>query len=57
MKEQNSNKRSSRLLTYDDETHTITEWAKIKGITKWTLVWRIRNGWSIEKALGTNKRR
>lgn len=57
MKEQNSNKRSSLLLTYDDETHTITEWAKIKGITKWTLVWRIRNGWSIEKALGTNKRR
>lgn len=57
IKEQNSNKRNNRLLTYNAETRTLTEWAKIIGITKWALSWRIRNGWSIEKALETNKRR
>lgn len=31
-KEQNNNKRNNHLLTYNKETHTITEWSKILGI-------------------------
>ena len=39
---------------FEGETHSIAEWAKIKGIKYDTLHWRIcRVGWDIEKALNT----
>ena len=50
-KEQNSNKRSCRFLTHKGETHTISEWANIAGIAKWTLLYRLKAGWDIAKAL------
>lgn len=48
---QANNKRSNHLLTYDNETHTLTEWAKLTGIPRDTLKCRIYRGWEIERAL------
>lgn len=41
------------FITYNNETHHIAEWAKIKGIKYPTLKGRLRRGWSIERALST----
>lgn len=38
--EQNNNKRVSRMVTVNDETHTIGEWAKLTGINYHTLYCR-----------------
>lgn len=53
-KEQGSNLRNNRNITYKGETHTITEWSRILGINKATLADRLDKGnWSIEKAFTT----
>ena len=50
-KEQANNTRSNHFLTYNGETHTISEWAEIVGMKRDTLKRRIYSGWTIEKAL------
>ena len=53
-KQQSNNTRKNKLLTYNGETHTVSEWAWITGIGRSTLSNRInRGGWSTEKALTT----
>jgi hypothetical protein len=52
-KEQARNTRRNRVLTYNNETHCISEWAEIKNIKPSTLLRRLDLGWSIEKALTT----
>lgn len=50
--EQQSNRRSCHLITYNGETHTLKDWAKIIGIPRSTLSNRINKyKWSVEKAL------
>ena len=51
--EQQRNRRTSRLLTFEGETKTIHEWAKIKGISSPALYKRINRGWTVEDALTT----
>lgn len=51
--EQNNNRRNNYLITYNGETHTMPEWARITGICYGTLKTRIRKGWSPERALTT----
>lgn len=51
--EQANNRRTNHLISYNGETHTIAEWAKVKQIKKNTLLQRIYRGWPIEKALET----
>ena len=42
------------LLTYKGETKTIKEWARLVGIDRRTMYYRIKiMGWSVEKALET----
>ena len=54
-KEQQNNRRNNRLITYNGETHTISEWAEIKNINANTLWQRLcRYNWGIEKTLETN---
>lgn len=53
MKEQQNNKRNNRRITYNGETHTITEWSEITGIKKTTIKERLNMSWSNEKTLTT----
>ena len=52
IREQQSNKRNNRLLTFNGETHTLSQWAQITGIKRETIRDRIDDsGWSVERAL------
>lgn len=56
MKEQSRNKRSNRIITYNNKTMCIQDWAQSSSIniSSAALYTRIlRNGWSMEKALTT----
>lgn len=57
MREQQNNKRSNHLVSYNGATHTITEWADMLGINKTTIKERLRCGWTAEKALTTPVRK
>lgn len=48
---QSNNKTISRYVTYKNETKTIGQWAKEKGLTWDILKWRLRNNWTLEEAL------
>lgn len=50
-KEQSLNKRSNRLLTYNNETKTVVEWARSLKFKPMTLYVRLHYGWSVEDAL------
>ena len=55
---QANNKRNNVMITYNGETHTRAEWARIVGINWTTLRDRInRYGWSVEDALTMPVRR
>lgn len=49
-KEQNKNTRRNWLITYNEETRCLSDWASIYNIKKNTLKGRLQRGWSIEKA-------
>ena len=51
-KEQANNRSNNRFVTYNEETHTLSEWSKITGIKSDTLLKRINlYKWSIQRAL------
>lgn len=53
-KEQQNNRRSSRMITYNGETKTLKQWSDITGIPYSTLCARINTlHWDVEKALTT----
>ena len=54
MKEQSNNKRTSKYITYNNETHTMAEWSYKLGGSKDLISKRLASGWSIEKALTTS---
>lgn len=49
-KQQANNRRSSRLVTHDGRTQSVTAWAEELGIKRITLQWRIGQGWPAERA-------
>lgn len=51
MKAQSNNRSNSRFVTYNGETHTIQEWSEILNIPYNTLYMRLKNGWSVDRAL------
>lgn len=52
--QQLNNKRTNRLITYNNKTLTLTQWANRKNINPTTLYYRIyRFKWPISKALNT----
>jgi len=53
MKDQARNKRSNHLLTFENKTQCVTDWAQEKNIPKNTLYARLYSGWSTEAALTT----
>lgn len=50
MSTQANNTRSNRKITYNGETKTLAEWARIIGVKQNTLLYRLKRGWSIERA-------
>ena len=50
---QASNRRTNRLYTINGETHTLTQWAEIKGMNPKTLFNRVYAGWDFEEAINT----
>jgi len=53
-KTQANNRRSNTILEYNGESHTISEWSEITGISHDTLYDRIyRGNWDVDKALYT----
>lgn len=55
---QSANRKSNHYITYNGQTKTISEWAKILNIERAALSRRINQlGWSIEKALTTPPRK
>jgi hypothetical protein len=53
--EQNRNKRNVKYITYNGETHTISEWTDILHLGKETIRERLKRGWSETEAI-TGKR-
>lgn len=53
MQKQCNNRHSNHMITYNGETHTISEWSEIVGMSRDALVSRLRRGWDIEKTLTT----
>jgi len=49
--EQQSNRRSNRLLTFRGETLCMTEWARRIGISAQALFTRLKRGWPVDVAL------
>jgi hypothetical protein len=56
-KEQSNNRRTSKLITFDNETLTQIQWAEKLGISVTTLHTRLKNNWPLEKALSTTNYR
>lgn len=51
VKEQSNNRRTNRNITYNGETHTVSEWATLFGKDYGTILARLNRGWSIGDAL------
>lgn len=51
--EQANNRRNNVLLTYNNKTLNITQWCAELGIKNKILQYRIKKGWSVERALTT----
>lgn len=51
LKEQHRNTRTNRLITFNGETKTVTEFAEIHSINVGTLRSRLQNGWDVETAI------
>lgn len=48
---QANNRTNNVYITYEGETHTMSEWARILGMSYSKLKWRLYSGWPIEKRL------
>lgn len=51
MKTQQRNRRNNVLITYNGETHCMSEWAEIAGLKYVTFCHRLKAGWSMEDAM------
>lgn len=51
--QQQNNRRTNHRVTWDGRTLTVAEWAELLGIKANTLLYRLRRGWSVERALTT----
>lgn len=52
-KDQVKNMRTTRFLTFNGHTYSLIDWAEKLGLNLNTLHYRLRRGWSAEKALTT----
>lgn len=57
MKVQSNNKRNNHYISFNNEIHTISQWADLHNIRETTLCERLKRGWSMEEALTTPTRK
>lgn len=50
---QANNTRKNKYISYNGQSHSISEWSRLVGLSSGTLNYRINSGWPIEKALTT----
>ncbi|WP_080549836.1 hypothetical protein [Clostridium butyricum] len=46
---QANNRDNNRIIEFEGEAHTLTEWSRIKGLGFKTLDYRLKAGWQLEK--------
>lgn len=51
--EQNRNRRSNKIISYQGQSHCLEKWAEIYGISSDTIWKRLDKGWKVEEALTT----
>ena len=51
--DQQSNKRNNVNLTFNGETHTVAEWARLLDVSYSALIQRVHYGWDAERTLTT----
>jgi hypothetical protein len=51
MKEQNLNRSANKIIEYNGIKRTLKEWSDILNFNYSTLLYRLRRGWSVERAL------
>ena len=51
IREQQKNKRNNRYITFNGETKTLTDWSLSLGFSDDTVRRRLKDGWSVERAL------
>lgn len=54
---QSNNRRRNHFITIGDDIHTISEWARIKGLKSEIIRGRIKRGWKPEDAILVAKKR
>lgn len=52
-----NNRRSSHYIEHNGERRTISQWARVKGIPRDTLSFRLESGWSVAEAMTTPVKR
>lgn len=52
-KQQSNNKTDNHYVTLNGETHTLTEWSEIVGLSSGAIYQRLKRGWTEEKAILT----
>jgi len=50
-KTQNRNRRNNNVITFNNESKTLSEWAELSGNNYTVINYRIRKGWDVEKAI------
>lgn len=53
LKAQENNRTNNRLITFNGETKTLMQWAETLGVYSGTLFYRLKAGWTVERALTT----
>jgi hypothetical protein len=56
-KERNRNTRNNHLILFNNKEQCLAEWAEETGISSATILWRLSNGWSVERSLITPVRK
>lgn len=51
---QSQNRRYCHHLTFNGKTQTASEWAREIGVGQFTIIWRVKHGWPVERILSTD---
>jgi hypothetical protein len=51
--QQQNNRRNNRLISFNGETRSATEWSRLLGFPRGLITTRLKSGWSVEAILST----